>query len=133
MLQFKKQGDGGVILNTASVAGLVGWGGTVYGATKGGVIQLTRGGGDGGRAVRNSGQCHLPGGDAADRLHGGRWTAGRRRSAGRDRRNRWWRSTRSVAPITAEDCAEAALYLVSDASRNVTGVALPVDGGFVAK
>jgi NAD(P)-dependent dehydrogenase (short-subunit alcohol dehydrogenase family) len=35
--------------------------------------------------------------------------------------------------ITAEDCAEAALYLVSDAARNVTGVALPVDGGFVAK
>jgi len=35
--------------------------------------------------------------------------------------------------ITAEDCAEAALYLVSDASRNVTGVALPIDGGFVAK
>jgi enoyl-[acyl-carrier-protein] reductase (NADH) len=35
--------------------------------------------------------------------------------------------------ITAEDCAEAALYLVSDAARNVTGVALPVDGGYVAK
>src|ERR1700744_6331320 len=43
VLRFKDQGDGGVILNTASVAGLVGWGGTVYGATKGGVIQLTRG------------------------------------------------------------------------------------------
>ena len=37
VLQFKKQGDGGVILNTGSVAGLVGWGGSVYGATKGGV------------------------------------------------------------------------------------------------
>ena len=35
--------------------------------------------------------------------------------------------------ITADDCAEAAVYLVSDASRNVTGVALPIDGGFVAK
>jgi NAD(P)-dependent dehydrogenase (short-subunit alcohol dehydrogenase family) len=35
--------------------------------------------------------------------------------------------------ITAQDCAEAALYLVSEASRNVTGVALPVDGGFVAR
>ena len=42
VLRFKEQGDGGVILNTGSVAGLVGWGGTVYGATKGGVIQLTR-------------------------------------------------------------------------------------------
>ena len=42
VIQFKQQGDGGVILNTGSVAGLVGWGGTVYGATKGGVHQLTR-------------------------------------------------------------------------------------------
>ena len=31
-----------MILNTGSVAGLVGWGGTVYGATKGAVHQLTR-------------------------------------------------------------------------------------------
>ena len=28
---------------------------------------------------------------------------------------------------------EAALYLASDMSANVTGVALPVDGGYVAK
>ena len=42
VLRFKEQGGGGVILNTGSVAGLVGWGGTVYGATKGGVLQLTR-------------------------------------------------------------------------------------------
>ena len=42
VLQFKAQGDGGVILNTGSVAGLVGWGGTVYGATKGAVHQLTK-------------------------------------------------------------------------------------------
>ena len=42
VLRFKEQGDGGVILNTGSVAGLVGWGGAVYGATKGAVHQLTR-------------------------------------------------------------------------------------------
>jgi NAD(P)-dependent dehydrogenase (short-subunit alcohol dehydrogenase family) len=42
VLQFKSQGGGGVILNTGSVAGLVGWGGSVYGATKGAVHQLTR-------------------------------------------------------------------------------------------
>ncbi len=35
-------------------------------------------------------------------------------------------------PITAEDCAEAAVYLVSDRAANVTGVLLPVDGGYVA-
>ncbi|MFD0850772.1 SDR family oxidoreductase, partial [Actinomadura adrarensis] len=36
-------------------------------------------------------------------------------------------------PITAEDCAEAALYLASDRAANVTGVLLPLDGGYVAK
>jgi enoyl-[acyl-carrier-protein] reductase (NADH) len=36
-------------------------------------------------------------------------------------------------PITAEDCAEAAVYLVSDRARNITGVLLPVDGGYVAR
>jgi len=36
-------------------------------------------------------------------------------------------------PITAEDCAAAAVYLCSDAAANITGVLLPVDGGYVAK
>ena len=33
---------------------------------------------------------------------------------------------------TAEECADAALWLVSDESSFVTGVALPIDGGFTA-
>ena len=40
--QFEAQGGGGVIVNTASVAGLIGYGGTVYGSTKGAVTTLTR-------------------------------------------------------------------------------------------
>jgi NAD(P)-dependent dehydrogenase (short-subunit alcohol dehydrogenase family) len=36
-------------------------------------------------------------------------------------------------PITAEDCAEAAVYLCSDGSANVTGILLPIDGGYIAK
>jgi NAD(P)-dependent dehydrogenase (short-subunit alcohol dehydrogenase family) len=39
---FTKQGGGGSIINTSSVAGLVGFGGVVYGITKGGLIQLTK-------------------------------------------------------------------------------------------
>jgi NAD(P)-dependent dehydrogenase (short-subunit alcohol dehydrogenase family) len=137
VIRFKEQGrdskgGGGVILNTGSVAGLVGWGGTVYGATKGGVHQLTR-------AVAIEAAPHgirvnaicpagmpftgfmaaggMPGviqpGDEAARRVGESHPLGR--------------------PITAEDCAEAAVYLVSDRAANVTGVLLPVDGGYVAR
>jgi NAD(P)-dependent dehydrogenase (short-subunit alcohol dehydrogenase family) len=47
-----------------------------------------------------------------------------------------WRLYESAQPMgrlgTAEECADAALWLVSDESSFVTGVALPVDGGFTA-
>jgi enoyl-[acyl-carrier-protein] reductase (NADH) len=36
-------------------------------------------------------------------------------------------------PITAEDCAEAAVYLCSDRATNVTGILVPIDGGYVAR
>ncbi|AEV71765.1 dehydrogenase of unknown specificity, short-chain alcohol dehydrogenase like protein [Mycolicibacterium rhodesiae NBB3] len=132
VLQFKKQGGGGVILNTASVAGMVGWGGTVYGATKGGVLQLTRAVAVEAAPFDIRVNAICPAGmpltgfmaaggldvDAAKqaeiaKMVGGQHPLGR--------------------AITAEDCAEAALYLVSNAARNVTGVALPIDGGFVAR
>jgi NAD(P)-dependent dehydrogenase (short-subunit alcohol dehydrogenase family) len=132
VLQFKKQGTGGVILNTGSVAGLVGWGGTPYGATKGGVHQITRGiaiecapfG------IRANAICPaaMPftnfmaaGGLNVDddALQGIADNVGAGHPLGK--------------PITAEDCAEAAVYLVSDRAKNVTGVLLPVDGGYVAR
>lgn len=132
VIRFKQQGGGGVILNTGSVAGLVGWGGTVYGATKGGVHQLTRGVAiesapfgirvnaicpagmpyTGFMAAGGLSQPVVPGSEAALRV-------GESHPLGR--------------PITAEDCAEAAVYLVSDRAANITGVLLPVDGGYVAR
>ncbi|HUC05990.1 MAG TPA: SDR family oxidoreductase [Acidimicrobiales bacterium] len=131
VLRFKEQGDGGVILNTGSVAGLVGWGGTVYGATKGAVHQLTR-------AVavevapfgiRVNAIC--PGGMP----YTGFMAAGGVTVSGAD-----LDAVASHAgsmhpmgkPILAEDCAEAAVYLCSDRAANVTGVLLPIDGGYVA-
>jgi enoyl-[acyl-carrier-protein] reductase (NADH) len=36
-------------------------------------------------------------------------------------------------PITAEDCAEVAVILASDRAWNITGILVPVDGGYVAK
>ncbi len=47
-----------------------------------------------------------------------------------------WRSYEAAQPMgrlgTAQECAEAALWLVSDEASFITGVALPVDGGFTA-
>ena len=132
VIQFKKQGDGGVILNTGSVAGLVGWGGTVYGATKGGVHQLTKGvaiecapfG------IRANAICPAampftnfgPGGGPLSR--GGDREQIAAQTGGMHPLGK---------PITAEDCAEAAVFLVSDRAANITGVFLPVDGGYVAR
>ena len=76
ILQFKEQGDGGAIVNTASVAGLVGWGGTVYGVTKGGVVQMTAQRGRRGRRLEDPGQRDLPGRDAHHQLRGVRPGAG---------------------------------------------------------
>jgi len=132
VVRFKEQGDGGVILNTGSVAGLVGWGGTVYGATKGAVHQLTR-------AVavevapfgiRVNAIC------PAGMPYTGFMAAGGMTVTGADL-DAVAAHTGSMhplgRPITAEDCAEAAVYLCSDGAANVTGVLLPVDGGYVAK
>ena len=132
VVRFKEQGDGGVILNTGSVAGLVGWGGTVYGATKGAVHQLTR-------AVavevapfgiRVNAIC------PAGMPYTGFMAAGGMTVSGADL-DAVAAHTGSMhplgRPITAEDCAEAAVYLCSDGAANVTGVLLPIDGGYVAK
>ncbi len=47
-----------------------------------------------------------------------------------------WREMSEAQPMgrlgTPEECADAALWLVSDEARFVTGVALPIDGGFTA-
>lgn len=132
VIRFKQQGDGGVIINTGSVAGMVGWGSVVYGATKGAVNQLTRG-----VAIEcapfnirvnaicpaamphtnftlaSPDQAFQPKSEEEIAFAGSFHPLGR--------------------PITAEDCAAAALFLASDEAVNITGVLLPVDGGFVAR
>lgn len=132
VIRFKQQGGGGVILNTGSVAGLVGWGGTVYGSTKGGVHQLTR-------AVAV--EC-APFGIRVNAICPAGMPATNFMAAGGlqtspENAEEVARQVGSIhplgRPIAAEDCAEAAVYLVSDRAANVTGVLLPVDGGYVAR
>lgn len=132
VLRFKAQGGGGVILNTGSVAGLVAWGGSVYGATKGAVHQLTRAVAIEGAPFGIRANAICPAGMPLTQF----FTAG-----GLDQpADRMDALVEQVAahhplgrPIDPEDCAEAAVYLVSDRARNVTGVLLPIDGGYVAR
>jgi NAD(P)-dependent dehydrogenase (short-subunit alcohol dehydrogenase family) len=132
VIRFKQQGGGGIILNTGSVAGMVGWGGTVYGASKGGVNQMSRA-----IAVECAPfdirvNCVCPAGMPGTNFS---VAAAVRGSQGVDADQA--QRTAAMHPlgraITAEDCAAAALYLVSDQSRNVTGILLPVDGGYTAR
>jgi NAD(P)-dependent dehydrogenase (short-subunit alcohol dehydrogenase family) len=130
--RFKDQGGGGAIVNTGSVAGLVGWGGTVYGASKGAVHQLTKAvaievaphdirvnaicpAGMPYTGFMAAGGLDLP----EDAIANVAESVGASHPLGR--------------PITAEDCAAAAAFLASDRAANITGVLLPVDGGYVAR
>jgi NAD(P)-dependent dehydrogenase (short-subunit alcohol dehydrogenase family) len=129
--QFKKQGAGGVILNTGSVAGMVGFGSVLYGATKGAVNQMTKG-----LAI----EC------AADNIRVNAICPAAMPltnfSVAEDKKfapvdQGFVDLVGSIHPlgriITAEDCAEAAVFLGSDEAKNITGVLLPIDGGYVAK
>ena len=123
------QPSGGVMLFTASKTGLVAQTDSpVYCASKGAVVMLakalaldyaTRG-------IRVNALC--PGIIDTPMLHAF--------AQSRPDPDAAWRSYSAAQPIgrlgTVDECADAALWLVSDESSFITGVALPVDGGFTA-
>ena len=125
--QFDAQGSGGVIVNTASVAGMIGYGGVLYGATKGAVIALTRTLAIevAEKDIRVNSVCpagmltHYSGMDPdsenKDKILEG---MGKAHPLGR--------------AIDPADTAAAAMFLASDLASNITGVMLPVDGGLTA-
>ena len=132
VIQFKKQGGGGVILNTGSVAGLVGWGGTVYGATKGAVHQLTKAVAveTAPFGIRVNAICPAGMPYTNFMAAGGMDTS----SVDIDKIAEHTGSMHPMGkPIAAEDCADAAVYLCSDRASNITGILLPIDGGYVAR
>ena len=134
-----KQGDGGSVVLTSSVAGLVGIGAPIagslgYTAAKHGVVGLMR-------AYANFlapysirvNSVHPAGVDTPmiDNDFTRSWLDGmaqQQQQGGPDMSN-----ALPVETLQPEDIANAVFWLVSDAARYVTGVALPVDAGFVNK
>jgi meso-butanediol dehydrogenase/(S,S)-butanediol dehydrogenase/diacetyl reductase len=123
------QPSGGTMLFTASKTGLVAQTDSpVYCASKGAVVMLakalaldyaTRG-------IRVNALC--PGIIETPKL--------RQFADSRPDPSGAWASSTAAQPMgrlgTPEECADAALWLVSDEASFITGVALPVDGGFTA-
>lgn len=116
---------GGSIVNTASAGGLVGWKGmAVYAATKGAVVQLTKSAAlDYARqGIRVNAICP-----------GMTWTG----TSNAPDDSLPPEGIRPPLPMARfglpAELANAALFLAGDESSFVTGVALPVDGGYVAR
>jgi NAD(P)-dependent dehydrogenase (short-subunit alcohol dehydrogenase family) len=117
------RGGGGSIINTSSASGLVGWKGiAVYSATKGGVIQMSK-------------SAALEYADKGVRVNaicpGMTWTG----AVGADDSPKPPPGVLAGVPMgrwaMPAEIAPAALYLASDEAVYVTGIAMPVDGGYV--
>jgi NAD(P)-dependent dehydrogenase (short-subunit alcohol dehydrogenase family) len=128
--QFRRQDGGGVIVNTGSIAGMIAWGGVAYGATKALVIQLTRALAIEVAADKIRVNCICPGGIKTN-------LGVPESEAFKPISEAELAALSAMHPLgellTVEDCARAALFLASDLSSNITGVPLPVDGGYLAK
>ena len=122
------EGDGGSIINTASVLGLIGSEGYVaYGAAKAGLVALTRQiAVEYGPRVRAN--VIAPGSIDTPRF--------RKVAEAMDDTDGFLTGLTRVIPLqrlgTAEDVAGIALFLASDLSAYVSGAVIPADGGLAA-
>jgi NAD(P)-dependent dehydrogenase (short-subunit alcohol dehydrogenase family) len=124
---FRTGGRGGVILNMASVLALAPapdhFDTCAYTAAKGGVVALSR------LAAARHAAEHIRVNVIAPGLIDTPMSA---RACGDPAIVKYLTSKQPLAagPGRPEDCADAAVFLCSDAARLITGVVLPVDGGW---
>jgi NAD(P)-dependent dehydrogenase (short-subunit alcohol dehydrogenase family) len=115
----------GVIINIASVNGLVSLGNEAYSAAKAGVISLTQS-----LAVRYGRHGIRVNAIAPATIQTPVWNERLKKDPKLfDRLKKWYPLGRVGKP---EDVASAALFLASDEASWITGVILPVDGGLLA-
>ncbi len=128
---YLREAGGGSIINVSSTCGLVGSAGLAgYCATKGAVISLTQAMAldHAGENIRVNAVC--PGAIDTPMLRSGRDTAPMADAE---------ILAANVASIPQgrvpgpEEVADVVAFLASEASRHVTGVALPIDGGYTAQ
>ena len=120
---------GGTIINNSSNAGLIGRpNDPVYCASKHGIIGLTKSMAlrHGPQNVRVNAVC--PGPIESNMMIEGREAMGD--AAAFDRMAASQTALKRIAP--AEEVAELVCFLASDAAQNITGAAIPIDGGKVA-
>lgn len=124
--QMLAQGSGGAIVNMASIAGLVGGTTSSYVASKHGVVGLTKQAAleYAARGIRINAVC--PGVIETPMVA--------RAFASRPGLEERWRAAEPMGRLgEAAEVAAAVIWLCSDAASFVTGVAFPVDGGWVAQ
>lgn len=124
--QLVQQGTGGAIVNLASIAGLVGGFGSAYVASKHGVVGVTRNTAleYARQGIRINAVC--PGAVDTPMV-----AAAFAAIPGLQER---WLETKPLGRLAEpREIAEAITWLCSDAASFVTGVALPIDGGWTAQ
>ena len=130
VLQFRQQGGGGVIVNTGSVAGIVGFGGVPYGVSKAGGILLTKGLA---MEVASEGIRVNAIAPATLMTNFGRPEEDAFKPRSQEEVEVWGSFVPTGKATTPEECANAALFLASEMSSNTTGAIVPVDGGYLAR
>ena len=123
---FLEQGKGGNIINVASVGAMRTCAGAVYCASKAAIVSMTK----------NTAFMYMPDGIRCNAIAPGGIATEISSSMGMPNKNGYGRVQKVLAcapqPGSADQIAQAALFLASDDSSYVSGDVLVVDGGWIS-